>query len=203
MSKIALRKLFKPAPVLAAALSIVSLSAGAQEREEPDYGIYVGATAGVGVAEWRSGTSTDRANFSGKVFGGYRMTPGLAAEVNYLMFGRLNKANSTSRSAELGYSALSQKETALTLGIDWEVELLHSFTNHLRVGWAIARQSQKVTDVAGATTTKRVAYDTSPYVGAGLSFQFARNMRLITSADWIVNGHNSYYLLGFGASTEF
>lgn len=202
MSTIALRKLFKPLPVLAAALSIVSMSASGQERQDPDAGVYVGAAFGVGVAEWTSGTTTDRAAFSGKLFGGKRLTPGLAAEVNYFVFSKLNKGNDTAKARELGYEYVAQTETAWTIGINWEVELLHGFTNHLRAGWALARQRQIYKPVGGVET-KKISYDQSPYVGAGLSFEFDRNLRLFTSADWIVNGRDSYYLLGVGASSEF
>ena len=203
MSKIALRKLFKPAAVVAAAFSLVSLSATAQERQDPDLGIYVGASVGVGVAEWTSGSTTDRVNFSGKIFGGKRLTPGLAAEINYFQFGRLDKSNDAGRATAMGWSAISQKETAWTIGINYEVELLHNFTNHLRAGWAFTRKRQMVTNANASVTTREITYDTAPYVGAGLSFEMMRNLRLTNGIDWIVNGKDSYYLLSFGLSQEF
>lgn len=82
MSTSAPSKYSKTLSTLAAALSLVSLSAMAQERESAPLGIYGGGAFGVGAAQWECGTSCNRATFSGKFFGGKRLTPGLAAEVN-------------------------------------------------------------------------------------------------------------------------
>ncbi len=204
MSTSAPSKYSKTLSTLAAALSLVSLSAMAQERESAPLGIYGGGAFGVGVAQWPQSTSTtvDRATFSGKFFGGKRLTPGLAAEVNYLFFGGLNRANDTAKTAETGIAAMRQKERALTLGINWEVELLNDFTNQLRFGWARVRKDQDIT-YAGGVKGRVISYDSAPYFGAGLAFNIYRDMKLVSSFDYVINGHDSYYLFGVGGSMEF
>ncbi|MGQ0596950.1 outer membrane beta-barrel protein [Aquabacterium sp.] len=202
MSTSAPSKYSKTLSTLAAALSLVSLSAMAQERESAPLGIYGGGAFGVGAAQWECGTSCNRATFSGKFFGGKRLTPGLAAEVNYMFFGGLDRANDTATTASTGVAAVRQKMRALSVGINWEVELLNDFTNSLRVGWAFTRRDQNITYAGGAT--ERVNdYGSAPYFGAGLSYQFARDMRLLSSFDYVVKGHESYYLFGIGGSMEF
>lgn len=202
MSTSAPSKYSKTLSTLAAALSLVSLSAMAQERESAPLGIYGGGAFGVGAAQWECGTSCNRATFSGKFFGGKRLTPGLAAEVNYMFFGGLDRANDTATTASTGVAAVRQKMRALSVGINWEVELLNDFTNSLRVGWAFTRRDQNITYAGGAT--ERVNdYGSAPYFGAGLSYQFARDMRLLSSFDYVVKGHESYYLFGVGGSMEF
>lgn len=202
MSTSAPSKYSKTLSTLAAALSLVSLSAMAQERESAPLGIYGGGAFGVGAAQWECGTSCNRATFSGKFFGGKRLTPGLAAEVNYMFFGGLDRANDTATTASTGVAAVRQKMRALSVGINWEVELLNDFTNSLRVGWAFTRRDQNIT-YAGGTTARVNDYGSAPYLGAGLSYQFARDMRLLSSFDYVVKGHESYYLFGVGGSMEF
>ncbi|KGM39625.1 hypothetical protein JY96_05185 [Aquabacterium sp. NJ1] len=202
MSTSAPSKYSKTLSTLAAALSLVSLSAMAQERESAPLGIYGGGAFGVGAAQWECGTSCNRATFSGKFFGGKRLTPGLAAEVNYMFFGGLDRANDTATTASTGVAAVRQKMRALSVGINWEVELLNDFTNSLRVGWAFTRRDQNIT-YAGGTTERVNDYGSAPYFGAGLSYQFARDMRLLSSFDYVVKGHESYYLFGIGGSMEF
>lgn len=202
MSTSAPSKYSKTLSTLAAALSLVSLSAMAQERESAPLGIYGGGAFGVGAAQWECGTSCNRATFSGKFFGGKRLTPGLAAEVNYMFFGGLDRANDTATTASTGVAAVRQKMRALSVGINWEVELLNDFTNHLRVGWAFTRKDQNLTRSNGVTE-RVIDYGSAPYFGAGLSYQFARDMRLLSSFDYVVKGHESYYLFGVGGSLEF
>jgi hypothetical protein len=201
MSTAASRKILKSLPLLAS-LALASSAALAQQRLSSPWGIYGGAAFGVGVAEWSSGTTTDRATFSGKLFGGYRMTPGLAAEVNYIWFGGLDRANDASKAAETGVLLTRQKARALTLGVNWEVELLNGFHNQLRAGWAITRKDQKLT-LADSSTDRKISYDSSPYVGAGISYDLMNHLRLASGIDWVVNGHDSYYLFSVGASSDF
>ncbi|MFT3856125.1 MAG: outer membrane beta-barrel protein [Aquabacterium sp.] len=204
MSTSATRQKFKLQCTLAAALTLVAASAFAQTPKPPMAGVYVGATAGIGASQWSCAdfTTCNRAAFSGKAFGGYRMTPGLAAEINYIYFGANERTNDGGQEAATGISVDRQKTRSITLGINWEVELLHHFTNHLRAGWAFSRKENKVTADTGAVTTT-TEYNGSPYVGAGLSFRVNENVRLLSSFDYVVDGHDSNYLFSIGASAEF
>lgn len=202
MSTSAPRKISKSLTTLAAALSLVSLSAMAQERQSSPWGVYGGATFGVGAAQWECGTTCDRAVFSGKIFGGKRLTPGLAAEVNYMFFGGLDSANDQTRAAATGVAAVRQKARAVTLGINWEVELINDFVNQLRIGVARTRFDQEVAYAGGAQERKMV-YGTAPYVGAGIGYQVMRDVKLLSNFDYIIKGHESYYLFSIGAAAEF
>jgi len=202
MSTSATRKHFNLLPTLAAALSLVSLSAVAQTPRSAPLGIYGGGSFGVGAAQWHCNDVCDRAVFSGKIFGGKRLTPGLAAEVNYMFFGGLDNGNNQAQTDASGISAVRQKFRAVTVGINWEVELLQDFTNHLRVGWAFTRRTQKVTDAAGGFSEVK-DYGSAPYFGAGLSFRLTEEIRLVNGFDYVIDGRNSYYLFSVGASAEF
>lgn len=202
MSTTAQSKMSKSLSALVAALSLVSLSAMAQERQSSPEGIYLGGTFGIGAAQWECGTSCNRTTFSGKFFGGKRLTPGLAAEVNYMMFGGLDRANDTATAAATGVSAVRQKMRALTLGINWEVELLNDFTNQLRVGWAFTRRAQNIA-YANGNTDRVNDYGSAPYLGAGLAFNVTREFKMLSNFDYIVKGHESYYLFSIGGALEF
>ncbi len=204
MSTSAPSKISKSLSMLVAASSLVSLSAMAQVRESSPLGIYGGGTFGIGVAQWPSSDSTisDRAVFSGKFFGGKRLTPGLAAEINYLFFGGLDRANDSAMMAATNVASLRQKERAVTLNINWEVELINDFTNQLRFGWARTRKDQLIT-YANGSTERKISYDGAPYLGAGIAFQATREVKMLSNFDYIVNGHESYYLFSIGASAEF
>jgi hypothetical protein len=224
MSKIALRKLFKPAPVLAAALSIVSLSAGAQEAQSSPWGVYLGGSYGIGVNTRPCNGMGDhdlggceRAATAGKLFGGYHLTPGLALEASYYYFGSLKKYQGPGKTApavgELYDATYKDRAHGASLGINWEVELSGNFTNHLRVGVGrvrLVRDGSKSTVTSTtpvytfATQDESETYYTNvPYVGAGLSGKLNDYLRLFTGVDLFVNGHKSLLMLGAGVSVEY
>jgi hypothetical protein len=205
MSTTALRKSSQTLRLLAAALAVSSaLPAVAQEALSSPWGVYGGATFGVGASQRECSQTTvcERAVFSGKVFGGKRLTPGLAAEINYLFFGGYNSANDSARQAETGIVSDRQKFRALTVGINWEVELINGFTNSLRIGMAFTRRADELTYTNG--TFKQVNdYSRAPYLGAGISYQLFGNLRAVSSFDYIIDGHESHYLFSVGAASEF
>lgn len=204
MSKFASRTVSSFVAALPLALAVVSSSVSAQamEPQSRPLGVYAGINAGVGVYEWDCGTSCGRTAFSGKLFGGKRLTPGLAAEINYMFFGRIENANSPTLAAATGISAEERKVSAITVGINWEVELLHDVTNHLRIGMARVKRDRDIERVGGALESGS-SYRTAPHVGAGLSLQVVRDMRINTNFDYIVDGRNSLYLFSVGGSMEF
>ncbi len=204
MSKFASRTLssFVAALPLALAVAGSSVSAQTMEPQPRALGVYAGANAGVGVYEWDCGTSCGRTSFSGKLFGGKRLTPGLAAEINYMFFGRVDNANSSTLAVATGIASEKRKASAIALGINWEVELLHDVTNHLRIGMARVKRDQEIVRVGGAVESVS-SYRTAPHVGAGLSLQVVRDIRINTNFDYIIDGENSLYLFSVGGSFEF
>lgn len=204
MSKFASRTIssFVAALPLALAVAGSSVSAQTMEPQPRALGVYAGANAGIGVYEWDCGTSCGRTSFSGKLFGGKRLTPGLAAEINYMFFGRVDNANSSTLAVATGIASEKRKASAIALGINWEVELLHDVTNHLRIGMARVKRDQEIVRVGGAVESVS-SYRTAPHVGAGLSLQVVRDIRINTNFDYIIDGENSLYLFSVGGSFEF
>ncbi|MFY9458517.1 MAG: outer membrane beta-barrel protein [Aquabacterium commune] len=188
----------------AALLMSVSASAQAQvlQPATAPLGVYVGGTAGFGINNWQCDATCDRAAFSGKIFAGKRLTPGLAAEVNYFMFGKTNRSNANPAAQAMGYSIEERKVTAWTLGINWEVELIQDFTNQIRVGWgALEQKNTRLLTNNTSVTSKN--HFTAPYIGAGLAFRLTRDIKLVSTVDAFFKGHNSQYLLSVGGMAEF
>jgi len=201
MNAIAKRSSFSVASAVAAVLMSVSLSAQAQVPESRQFGVYVGGTAGFGLNNWECDVTCDRAVFSGKLFAGKRLTPGLAAEVNYIMFGKTTRSNSGPVAQAMGYDSEDRSVRAWTLGINWEVELINDITNQLRFGWAAVEQTNDRTSVSGTSRSKE--HFGTPYIGAGLAYRLTRDIKLLSSADFLLKGRRSQYLLSVGASAEF
>lgn len=190
-------------PAAAALLMTVGASAQAQELQPAaaPIGVYAGATAGFGINNWKCDATCDRAVFSGKVFAAKRLTPGLAAEVNYFMFGERTRSNTNQVAAVKGYDSETRDVRAWTLGINWEVDLIQDVTNQIRVGWAAVEQRNDVD--AGGNVTRNKHHYTAPYLGAGLAFRLTNEVKLLSNADFIMRGRRGEYLLSIGAMAEF
>lgn len=184
--------------VLAAAALAGSAGAFAQAGQ-----VYGGFGAGFGIAARPCGDAPvcNRATFSQKLFGGVRMTPTLAAEVNYFYFRGADKANDAAGILATGVATQRDSTRTTTLGINWETELLMNFTNHIRLGWAFSKHKQVVTNGAGVMSTTN-NYSGSPYLGLGLSYEVQRGLHLNTGYDFIIDGHDSNHMLSVGATLE-
>lgn len=187
----------------AALLMSVGVSAQAQELQPAPtpYGTYVGATAGIGLNNWKCDVSCDRGGFAGKVFFGKRLTPGLAAEINYFMFGSTKRTNSGPTAKQMGYESQDRRASAWTVGINWEVDLINDFTNQIRVG--VAAVKHKNDYHRGANTTREDDNFVAPYIGAGIAFRLTNNIKLLSNADIIQHSDKSEYLFSVGAMAEF
>lgn len=188
----------------AAVLMSVGVSAQAQTLQPADapLGVYVGGTLGFGINNWQCDATCDRAGFSGKVFGGKRLTPGLAAEVNYFVFGNTTRSNANPAARAMGYSTEERKVRAFALNVNWEVELIQDFTNQLRFGWGSLEQTNKRL-LNNNTYVESKEHVSAPYVGAGLAFRLTRDIKLISTVDAFFKGHNSQYLVSVGGMAEF
>jgi opacity protein-like surface antigen len=189
-----------------AAALLMTLGAAAQAQEltpaRAQFGIYGGGTFGLGVTNGLCSAPCSNNTYAGKIFGGKRLTPGLAAEVNYLMFGESERVNDQAR-IDAGSAAKEQvRARALTVGINWEVELIQDFTNQIRVGWAFVKQKKRYLSETNVQTSETRRLN-APYIGAGIAFRLTRDIKLMSSADFVVNGHEGMYLFGVGASAEF
>jgi len=192
-----------------AAALLMSVSASAQAQMSPQLqpadaplGVYVGGTAGFGINNWQCDVTCDRATFSGKIFAGKRLTPGLAAEVNYFMFGKTTRTNANTAAQAMGYATEARTVRAFTLNINWEVELIQDFTNQIRFGWAALEQTNDRL-LLNNTMVRSKQHNTAPYLGAGLAYRLTRDVKLISTVDAFFKGHNSQYLLSVGGMAEF
>lgn len=203
---IASRKISQSLSALAiATLSVFSSSAMAEEELQPQapaWGVYVGGNIGVGAAQWSCEASCNRTSMSGKIFGGKRLTPGLAAELNYMVFGGMDRSNGPEFAKATGILSERRTVKAVTAGINWEVELAQGFTNQIRLGWALKRIESDLALWGGAETEAR-DYRQSPYFGVGLAYNLSRDIRIQQSFDYIIDGKSSMYLFTVGATAEF
>lgn len=195
------------ASVAAALLMSVSVSAHAQmspalQPADAPLGAYIGGTAGFGINNWQCDATCDRAVFSGKIFAGKRLTPGLAAEVNYFMFGKTTRTNANAAAQAMGYASEERSVRAYSLNINWEVELIQDFTNQIRLGWGMLEQTNDRVLLNNAVVRSK-QHNTAPYLGAGLAYRLTRDIKLISTVDAFFKGHNSQYLLSVGGMAEF
>ena len=204
MNATASRLSFSLVSAAAAMLMTVGASAQAQELQpaRSPWGVYAGATAGFGINNWHCDESCDRAVFSGKIFAAKRLTPGLAAEVNYFVFGKRERVNVGSVATREGFTVEHRKTNAWTVGINWEVDLIQDFTNQIRVGFARVEQKNERTLLNGRLSEVKEDF-TAPYLGAGLAFRLTNEIKLLSNADVIFKGRKSEYLLSVGAMAEF
>ncbi|MGE5451230.1 MAG: outer membrane beta-barrel protein [Acidobacteriota bacterium] len=187
-------------------------------------GLYVGGAYGVTVharpcAEFDDrapGGACDRVATGSKWFGGYYLMHNLAAEVAYLRFGTVHRrkgaATATPAVGDIDVADLQDSTRAWTVGVNWQVPIFESFTNHIRVGWSVARHDTTgyITRVQtlGPTTYTTADmrdrdYRHKPYVGAGLSGMVAPNVRLFSGWDFVIDGRHSSHLFSAGLSGEF
>ena len=192
------------ASTAAALLMTLGASAQAQELQpaRTPLGIYAGATAGFGINNWHCDETCDRAVFSGKVFAAKRLTPGLAAEVNYFVFGKRTSTNAGDVAQVKGWDSGTLKSHAWALGINWEVDLIQDFTNQIRVGFAKVYGKTEQARTNGSQATIKDDF-VAPYLGAGLAFRLTNEIKLLSNADVIFKGRRSEYLLSVGAMAEF
>jgi OmpA-OmpF porin, OOP family len=127
----------------------------------------------------------------GKLFGGWRFTPNLAAEVGYFYMGRF-EATKGGKVPAGDISSRTLRNRALTVGIDWSGELLGVLTQHIRFG--LARVTTDGTISYGNGTIRDVQEsDTKPYVGLGLSYQFNDHVRFYQSYDYLRNKNGEHF----------
>lgn len=187
----------------ATALAGLMAAAGAQAQWLKPGTVY--GAAGVGIQN--SGYECDGAavcehpRVGGKLFGGYRFTPNLAAEVSYFYLGTF-KATEGAGSFPAG--ALVDRKlrtTAVSLAIDWSNEVFQVMTTHVRFGFANVRTNGSIT--YGNNVTEQVNhYTTKPYLGLGLSYQLNPYVRFYSGYDVLRNRDEHFHVLSLGVGVE-
>lgn len=222
MSKSVIRRSFA-GNKLGFVLSVLTLAAASTSLQAAPVGMYLGGAAGVSINERPCGefdvnlpgVVCDRASTGGKWFGGYYLSPGVGAELAYMRFATVNRRKaslSNSRTpGDLDSAEMQDSTSAVTLGLNIEMELFQSFTNHLRLGWSWAQHN--TTGYRSLVITPSPYYETTairsreyrgaPYFGAGLSGKLSPNVRLFSGWDFLIDGHKSNHLLSAGIQAEW
>ena len=159
----------KIAIAFAAAASLVSTGAMAQA--------YVSGGVGMSRADIDcEGVATcDKNDVAVKLTGGYSLGNGFAAELGYINFGKAKLADS-------GVSA-DVKANAFTLGGAYRAELSPAFGLSARLG--LARVKTKVSaSVPGFGSGSLSETKTKPYVGVGVDYALAPQLKLEVGADF-------------------
>lgn len=140
----------------------------------------------------------DNPSFGEKLWVGYDVSNDVTAQVSYLYF------NGVTRYKDAGDSHISERVTssAWAAGIDWHIELLHTVTNHLRVGMARLKTEQ-VNVLSSGGESSETGFKTVPYVGAGLSMPVTDYFSIDASFDYLFASAQSRHLLYIGASANF
>lgn len=197
---------FSAKRVAYAATALVGLmaAAGAQAQWLKPGTVYGAAGIGIqeGGYECEGSPVCERPRAGGKLFGGYRFTPNLAAEVSYFYLGNFKSEKGPGTYAGTDVLGRSLRNSAVSLAIDWSNEVFQVMTTHVRFGLAVARTNGSVT-YANGTTDKVNEYATKPYLGLGLSYQFNPYLRFYSGYDILRNkDNNHFHVLSLGVGIE-
>ncbi|MGH6647716.1 outer membrane beta-barrel protein [Aquabacterium sp.] len=187
---------------LSLAAAVVSGVLASSVAHAGPFSAYIGATAGLAPsAQSCDGyADCDRVAAGAKLFGGWNVTPNVAAEVNYFYFGKTDSGANLANKASRAVSA-----KAVSLGMNWTIELFEVATSNVRLGVARVKNTADITNAAGALS-HQTDQTTSPYLGLGMSFPFNRNLRMVMGYDFIQvpGGQNrNLHMLSGGFQGEF
>ncbi len=198
------RRLFTAAAVVAAIGSVTPAQAQLQDMFKPG-SIYAASSLGL----MYSGQDCDgtlvceKQRIGGKVFGGYRFTPNLAAEVGFYYLGKFNATQGSNFiNPSLGTrTAVNSDDHAVSLGIDWSNEMFGILRQHIRFG--VARVTTRGTQSFGAGPEEFSEHKVVPFLGLGLSYQVTEYIRLYSSYDTMRNKRNeNFHMFSFGVGVE-
>jgi len=143
-------------------------------------------------------TACDNSNTAGKITGGFRFANNLAAELGYQSFGKASASDSTV-SGDI-------KVDAWTLGVAYLAPINADFGFKARLGAASVKTKVDGT-VVGVGSGSDSETKTKPYVGIGLNYGIAKNVKLELDADFTqasFAGENaSVRSLTFGIRADF
>ncbi len=176
-------------------------SAHAELRPGTIYGAAgVGLMASSYECKGAPGCEYDRA--SAKLFGGYRFTPNLAAELSYFYLGGFKATQGPGTFPADQPIATKLRNTGVSYAIDWSNEIFQVMTTHVRFGLATVRTAGSIT--YGNNETENVReYTTKPYLGLGLSYQMSPSVRFYSGYDVLRNKRNEHFhMLSLGLGIE-
>jgi OOP family OmpA-OmpF porin len=188
----------------AAALAGLTAAVGAQAQWLKPGTVYGAVGIGIleGGYECEGSPVCERPRAGAKLFGGYRFTPNLAAEVSYFYLGTFKSEEGNGSFAPTDAVNTKLRNSAVSLAIDWSNEVFQVMTTHVRFGLAVARTNGSVAYANG--TRERVnEYATKPYLGLGLSYQVNPYIRFYSGYDILRNkDNNHFHVLSLGLGIE-
>ena len=197
------RRLLTVVAALAALGSVTSARAQFQEWFRPGT-VYAAGSLGLMLTsqECMHAMTCEHNRIGGKLFGGYRFTPDLAAEVGFFYLGKFNATQGSNFvPSPSSPQATDLHNRAITYGFDWSNEMFGIARQHIRFG--LAHVKTYGTQSFGAGPQSVSEERTSPYLGLGLSYQLNPHIRLYSSYDTMRNRSNqSFHMLSMGMGVE-
>ena len=136
---------------------------------------YLGATVGVTTANLAcpANAMCDKTDTGFKIYGGYTVVEGLAAELGYLDYGQ--------NAGKLGVATFDVKSHAIYLAAAMHGDFTTAFGGTLRLGAA----KVKTSGTYGFGAAQSVSEDKfKAYVGLGLDYAFTKNWKGVAAADF-------------------
>lgn len=187
--------------LVAATLVMGCAAASAQTEQTQQARGYVGIAAGkshlngdcVGVV------NCDDSGSGWKLYGGYKLSPSMALEVNWVDFGKAR-----SGAAENGRTTTAEiKSRALGVGLAFEGEIVSRVSLLGRFG--LANMRSETIDASGAKISSASGSEVKPYAGLGVGF--AVTPQVVIHAAWDIsnsmNENRRLDLLSLGAAYKF
>ncbi|RZI85462.1 MAG: porin family protein [Rubrivivax sp.] len=180
--------------------ALLTLAMGGVHAQAYEGQAYLGSTIGLGQleADCTGAVSCDTSGFGFKAYAGYKVTPNVAVEFNYLNFGKAEG------SVLVGSSLLDLdiRTRAFTVNGAYHANFTPAFGGVVRFGLASVRTKATV----GVRALKKD--EAKPYLGLGLDYAVNKHLKAvaaldITEAELAVGGSGTVSLLSLGAQVEF
>jgi hypothetical protein len=154
---------------MAVAGLLTAMMAGASAQ------VYVGGTVGVSQLELdcTGATTCDDTGSGSKIYGGYKFTPNVGAEVGYINFGKAKAADSS--------LAVTLKSKAMYVAVSGRADMTPNFALSGRLGLANVKATG---EVSGYLVGSDSESSTKAYLGVAAEYAFTKNFKGVASADF-------------------
>lgn len=190
-------------------LVLASIALAASAASWADIGIYGGGSVGKALmdlsCESDPACHLDKNATAWKLYGGYRITPVVGAELTYFKFGKFKGYEDLG--ATYGYADVEFKARALGVGADFHFDLAPQWTADVHLGYARVKTTTDVSLVG--VTVSADGYKNTPYIGLEGGFRVAKGTLIRAGWDFTVarepftNADYHLNMFSVGASYEF
>lgn len=142
--------------------------------------VWAQAYVGLGIgsadidANCTGAASCDTSNAGGKLFGGFKFAPNLAAELSYFDYGKAKASGPGAASGEI-------KATGWGAGVTYVGEFAPQWLGVARLG--VARNKADVSGTVGSFTSADSKTSTQPYGGLGVGYAVSKNLSVDVALD--------------------